>query len=161
MDTSLETSTDATVSGRRVVVGVDGSPQSLLALRRAAEMFDDETVIEPIMVWQHPPTAHTYALSDWDPEEEAARVLRDAIIQVFGDPVPGRVRPAVTTGPAAKALIDASSGAELLIVGSRGHGGFAGLVLGSVSSACAGYAHCPVLVMREPSVARRTADTAA
>jgi nucleotide-binding universal stress UspA family protein len=56
-------------------------------------------------------------------------------------------------------LIDASKGAEMLIVGSRGHGGFVGLLLGSVSARCAEYAHCPVLVMHGDEEA--TASTVA
>jgi nucleotide-binding universal stress UspA family protein len=58
------------------------------------------------------------------------------------------VRPQVKQGRPAKVLIDESQNADLLVVGKRGHGGFAGLVLGSVSQHVAAYAKCPVAVVR-------------
>ena len=61
-------------------------------------------------------------------------------------PVP--VQPRVKQGRPAKVLIDESENADLLVVGSRGHGGFKGLVLGSVSQHAAAYAKCPVTVVR-------------
>jgi nucleotide-binding universal stress UspA family protein len=66
---------------------------------------------------------------------------------VFGSAPTARVREIVRRGSAASELAQASQGAQLLIVGSRGHGGFAGLLLGSVSSAAAQHAHCPVLII--------------
>ena len=58
-------------------------------------------------------------------------------------------RPVVVEGHPAPALVDASRGASLLVVGSRGHGEFAGMLLGSVSEHCVTKAHCPVLVLRD------------
>jgi nucleotide-binding universal stress UspA family protein len=138
------------------VVGVDGSPQSRLALARAADLAEQAgSVLEPIIVWQYPMTANPYVLGDWSPEKDAAATLRSFVEETFPDGVPDWVRPTVVSGPAARALIDASAGADLVVVGSRGHGGFVGLMLGSVSSACAEYAHCPVLVVRESTGSRR------
>ena len=59
------------------------------------------------------------------------------------------VRPVVTEGHPAEALLRAARGADLLVVGSRGHGGFASALLGSVSMQCVLHAHCPVLVFRD------------
>ena len=59
------------------------------------------------------------------------------------------VRPRAVEGHPAHVLIEASRGAELLVVGSRGHGAFSGMVLGSVSQHCVTQAHCPVLVLRD------------
>jgi nucleotide-binding universal stress UspA family protein len=135
----------------RIIVGVDGSPQSLLALRRAADLAEqDGSTLETITAWHYPPAPHTFPIASWSPEDDAAAVLRGALQEVFGGEVPDWVHPSVVGGPTAHALIEASRGADLVVVGSRGHGGFAGLLLGSVSSACAEYAHCPVLVMRAP-----------
>ena len=61
---------------------------------------------------------------------------------------PVLVQPVVKQGNAAEVLIEQSAGAELLVVGTRGHGGFRGLVLGSVSQHVAAYASCPVTVVR-------------
>ena len=63
----------------------------------------------------------------------------------------------VLEGPPARILLDASDGADFLVVASRGRGGFAGLLLGSVSAQCAAHASCPVLVVPDPQRGDRDA----
>ncbi|MHB1172123.1 MAG: universal stress protein [Lacisediminihabitans sp.] len=77
---------------------------------------------------------------------------------VFGDDRPSWFQAAVREGSTTQVLIEQSKGAEMLILGSRGHGGFVGLLLGSVSAACAEHAHCPVLIMHGPSTAQDPAE---
>jgi nucleotide-binding universal stress UspA family protein len=83
----------------------------------------------------------------WSPEREAENVLSDVVRQVFGDAVPDWFTGRVVKGRATARLIQHSADADLLVIGSRGHGGFVGLLLGSVSAICAEHARCPVLVV--------------
>jgi len=85
--------------------------------------------------------------SDWNPAEDAEKMLVGAINTVFGAQRPPGLGITVQEGSAAQVLLEVSSGARMLVVGSRGHGGFAGLLLGSVSAACAEHGDCPVLVV--------------
>lgn len=136
-------------SPARVVVGVDGSEQSKQALRwagRIAETF--QATIQVVGAWHHPTSYGWSAVAtDWDPEEDTATCLTDAVEEVFGADRPAGLEILTQSGSAAKTLIDHSEGAMMLIVGSRGHGGFAGLLLGSVSASVAEHAKCPVLVV--------------
>ena len=72
----------------------------------------------------------------------------DAALDAAETPSP-RVERLVVQGDAARALLDVSSGADLVVVGSRGRGGFTGLLLGSVSQQCATHARCPVVVVHD------------
>lgn len=82
-----------------------------------------------------------------DPEEDAKKVLAATVRDVFGEHPPLGMLLTVREGNPAEVLIEASRSALLLVVGSRGHGGFAGLLLGSVSAACSEHAKCPVVVL--------------
>lgn len=132
----------------RIVVGVDGSEQSQLALRWAAQLARSlGGRIQAVMAWQFP-AAHAFVVvKGWDPERDAHSSLRATVDAAFGDDRPPELQLLVQQGMPAKVLIDASAGARMLVVGNRGRGGFAGLLLGSVSSAVAEHAHCPVLVI--------------
>jgi nucleotide-binding universal stress UspA family protein len=68
---------------------------------------------------------------------------------VFPDGPPDWFTSSAWNGSAARDLVAASKDAAMLVVGTRGHGGLTGLLLGSVSSACATHAHCPVLIVRD------------
>jgi nucleotide-binding universal stress UspA family protein len=138
----------------RIVVGVDGSKSSHQALRWARFLADTTGCsVEAVMAWQ-PLSAYSWATmgwaaypGDWDPAADAHKALTDAVEEVFGATPPANLTIAVREGGAAQVLLEAGAGARMLVVGSRGHGGFAGLLLGSVSSACAEHASCPVLVV--------------
>jgi nucleotide-binding universal stress UspA family protein len=137
---------------RRIVVGVDGSGSSKAALRwaiRQAKLTGGS--VDAVTVWRFP-SAHGWAPSpDGMPDLEAAAksTLIAALVEVSGLEPGVPVRLVVTEGDAARALLHAARGADLLVVGSRGYGGFASALLGSVSMHCVLHAHCPVLVFRD------------
>ncbi|MET9023814.1 universal stress protein [Actinopolymorpha sp. NPDC004070] len=136
--------------GPRIVVGFDGSDYSRLALEWAArEARTHGARMEVICAWEPvtrvAPPFFVYADEEFEPE---AQTILDSAVAGLG--TEGQVdveRKAVMAHPAA-ALIDASRGADLVVVGSRGHGGVAGTLLGSVSQRVAMHAHCPVVIVR-------------
>ncbi len=140
-----------------VVVGVDGSDGGRAALDFAVrEAHMRGAVLRAVLAWQ--PDTMAYSGGAWGPMidptglEEGARAALDAAVdEVDGATVP--IERVLATGRAAQVLVEESGGAELLVVGSRGHGGFAGLLLGSVSQQCAQHALCPVAIVREPAEA--------
>ena len=132
----------------RIVVGVDGSASSIAALRygaRIAEAFD--APLEAVTTWTYPPYADAYLVAGWSPEEDAEAILDHAIETAFGGDPPDVLTRTVAVGPAARTLIELSKGCGMLVLGSRGRGGFVGLLLGSVSATCAEHAQCPVVVV--------------
>jgi nucleotide-binding universal stress UspA family protein len=136
----------------RIVVGIDGSESSIEALRyavRAADAFGCS--VEAVAAWTYPAGAEVALLAGWSPEHDAHEILETVADAVFAGDRPSWFSAITKPGLAARTLIEASAGAEMLVVGSRGHGGFVGLLLGSVSGACAEHAHCPVLIIRPTS----------
>jgi nucleotide-binding universal stress UspA family protein len=139
---------------KTVVVGVDGSPSSRIALTwAAAEAADHGAELVVLNVWEHTllPPAGSLSVSEKyvpDPSQRTADDLVQVIKEELGEEPSVLVQPRVKQGTPAKVLIEESATADLLVVGTRGHGGFAGLVLGSVSQHVAAYAQCPVTVVR-------------
>ena len=137
----------------RIVVGVDGSEPS----RRALEWAIDEArvrkaTVEAVHVWHSLVVApYPYVGPKLDPYdlELAAKELLDSIVDSVDEAgLPGPVDRVLVEGPAAESLIEAAKGAQLVVVGSRGRGGFSGLLLGSVSQQVVHHAPCPVVVVR-------------
>ena len=144
---------DKDVRGR-IVVGVDGSDHSVLALRWAvAQAALTGADVEVIASWQWPASAGGFLpYENFDMSGITRKAVEAAVASVIGDGDESAVsvRTTVVEGYPAKALLDAAQGAELLVVGSRGHHAVSGLLLGSVGLHCATHAPCPVLIVREP-----------
>jgi nucleotide-binding universal stress UspA family protein len=138
-----------------IVVGIDGSRSSQHALEWAArEAALRGTALTVLTVHQVARSAWTGnpVTSDADAADEAAarkaaQDVTDKVIGDLGDGQPSSVTVSVVSGLIAHELISAGQDADLLVVGSRGHGGFASLRLGSVSSQVASHAECPVVVV--------------
>jgi nucleotide-binding universal stress UspA family protein len=143
---------EAASEGAMFVVGVDGSEASVEALRQAQWLAAPVGAkVLATAYWDDPQVYAGYVAMGIDRfEDRVMIVLNDALKQAFGDDIPPNVIPRVVRGHPRDSLIDASRHADLIVVGRRGHGGFGGLLLGSVSSACVAHAHCPVLVVHSP-----------
>ncbi|SDS71029.1 universal stress protein [Actinoplanes derwentensis] len=143
------------VQDHRIVVGVDSSAGSVEALRWAlayARLTGGS--VEAVAAWQVPPM-YVYA-AGWTPTgiDDAGiiryteKTLAETVAQAQDQqdsPVPVTTR--VVQGPAVQVLVEAGKGAELMVLGSRGHGAFAGMLLGSVSQHCVQHATCPTVVI--------------
>lgn len=148
-------SSESLTSESRIVVGVDGSPSSKAGLQWALRQSRlTGATVDAVIAWQTPVVPTAYAVGpvlveeEGDFEEAAAKTLEATISDVAEPTDSPRVRAQVVRGNPARVLLDAAAGADLLVVGSRGHGALASTLLGSVSQHCAHHAHCPVLVMR-------------
>jgi len=149
------TGEETTVSKwKTVLVGVDGSPSSRVALTwAAAEAVEHGAELVVLNVWERallPPLGSgSVPLSDVpEPSDRAAENLVQIVKEELGEDPRVIVQPRIKPGNPAEVLIEESADADLLVVGTRGHGGFRGLVLGSVSQHVAAYAKCPVAVVR-------------
>jgi nucleotide-binding universal stress UspA family protein len=102
------------------------------------------------MTWQWPPS-YGWAVpfpTGYDPEESVTKVLTTVAADLRAQYPALHIETRVLHGHPSPLLVGASKGADLLVVGSRGHGEFTGMLIGSVSEYCATHAHCPVLVHR-------------
>ena len=141
-----------------IVVGVDGSEGAREALRFALEEAKLRgSTVRAVHVWRYLPAGTGYfevGLRDLDLDvgelQRAAEAsLESSVAAVAGENPGVEIEQRVVEGPAAGALVDESQDADLLVVGSRGHGGFTGLLLGSVSQQVANHAACPVVIVRK------------
>jgi nucleotide-binding universal stress UspA family protein len=135
-----------------VVVGVDGSESSLQALEWAAEYARlTSRRLVAVTTWEWPVNygvASPGWPSDLNFEKDATSVLRDAVDKALGPDAARQVTQMVIHGHAAQVLTDASTSAAVVIVGTRGHGEFTGMLLGSVGEYLTTHGHCPVVVFR-------------
>lgn len=134
----------------RIVVGVDGSRGSKEALRWAiAQAGLTGQPVAAVISWDYPVTyGGRWDVPDWD--DNCAAVLQRTVDDVLPAGSTVTVTRTIARGHAAEVLLDAAADAALLVVGSRGHGGFTGLLLGSVSQHVASHAPCPVVVVHVP-----------
>lgn len=135
-------------NGHWIVVGVDGSLSSRSALRWAIHQAQLTG-------------ARVDAVTAIDFAEDVRRILTQAMageMAVTGSGV--QVRPQVILGHPAQVLLNAAGGADLLVVGSRGHGGFTEALLGSVAQHCVHHAPCPVVIIRGKGQGRDDEDVA-
>jgi nucleotide-binding universal stress UspA family protein len=134
-----------------IVVGVDGSPASKQALVWAAEMAKvTGSSLDAVAAWAMPAIfGRAIVPEDAEPGRAAQRMLEETVKETLGEGRPLDMGLVVTEGNPSEVLLSRSRNARMLVVGSRGHGGFAGLLLGSVSANCAAHAHGPVVVIHE------------
>ena len=137
---------------RTIVVGVDGSEASVEALRQAQSLAVPlKATVVALACWDYPPVYDGYvAVGIDDFDVRAGEILAEAVHRAFGAETPANVESRLVQGHPRRMLIEESKSADMLVLGRRGHGGFGGLLLGSVSSACVAHAHCPVLIVHLP-----------
>ena len=134
------------ISTPLIVVGVDGSAGSQEALRWAVAQAElSGAAVRAIRAWQLP---ESYSAASRDYEADARRELQIAIEEALGPDQRSRVTTLEVAGRPGHVLVDASHHAQLLVVGSHGHGDLVGRLLGSVSEHCVHHASCPVVVVR-------------
>lgn len=139
-----------------LLVGIDGSVSSDAALQFAVSIAPRlDLPVHAMVVWDYPTVmwpdgsgyyADTYERMAGDARRQAAAIAGRVLV----DEPPEWLTTGTAQGSPSRVLIAASRDAAMLVVGSRGHGGFAGLLLGSVSSACTAHALCPVIVVPDP-----------
>jgi len=149
---STEAATTATAEKpHRIVVGVDGAPSSIAAAEWAATQAGlSGATLEALMTWEWPATyGWAPGAAEYDPRYDCEMVMEDALSPIRGRHPGIRIEALVEEGHPALHLVEASDGADLLVVGSHGDGELAGMLLGSVTEHCVAHARCPVVVVRD------------
>ena len=140
---------------KHIVVGIDGSTSSVEALRLAVEIATwSGARVEALSVWQPYYGTVELPVPIENLEKKAREHLTEALTAI--DPGDVEITEAVLEGDPATVLIERSRDADMLVVSTRGRGGFVGLLLGSVSQRCAQHASCPVLIARQREMSTRT-----
>jgi nucleotide-binding universal stress UspA family protein len=139
-----------------VVVGIDGSECSRAALRFAVDEARLRGArLQVVSVWAVPAWAYgvgyTETIGPGTFQHEAEITVEAAMDEAQGLAPQLDLSPSIVQGQPAAALLAAAEDADLLVVGSRGHGGFTRLLLGSVSEQLAHHAPCPVTIVRAPT----------
>lgn len=132
-----------------IIVGIDDSDNARHALRWALDHAGHDDRVVAVHVW-HMPAAGGFDATFLDPAvfEEGARQTAEAIVaDAATDAEADRVEVRVINGHASGTLVDQGRHADMLVLGSRGKGGFVGLVLGSVTTGVVNHAPCPVVVV--------------
>ncbi len=136
----------------RIIVGVDGSPSATKAIEWAARWAAvNGCSLDVATSWEWPKSygAPMPVREDFDPAAVAKQV-NQAALDALGSGHPDlEAAPVIVEGPPGQVLVELSKGADLLVVGSRGHSELVGLLIGSVSEYCTAHAHCPVVVVRD------------
>ena len=137
------------ISTPLIVVGMDGSAGSREALQWAVAHAElSGAAVQAVMAWQLP---EVYSMASRDYEADARFELQTAIERALGPDQRSHVTSQVVAGRPGHVLVDASRNAQLLVVGSHGHGELIGKFIDSVSAHCVYHAGCPVVVVRHPA----------
>jgi nucleotide-binding universal stress UspA family protein len=149
-------------AGSVIVVGIDGSEPAKDALRWAARQAELTGARLHLVISWYFPVTYGWGIPvppEYSFRSDAEKILDETLDEVLGARRPDTLTTAVVEGHPALELVSAAdaAGADLLVVGSRGHGAFTGMLLGSVSEHCVHHARCPVVVVRR---ARRDRDEA-
>jgi nucleotide-binding universal stress UspA family protein len=133
----------------RIVVGFDGSDESLSALEWAARQAElTGGALEIVAAWEWPTSLGWAPMPGYDPVAETKKLLEPMLESLRHARPKVAVSWKVVEGHPAPVLVGESHGAELLVVGRRGHGEFVGMLIGSTSEYCVANAACPVVVFR-------------
>ena len=142
-----------------MLVALDGSPSSMVALDWAAKHAAGLKMnVEAVNVWEHVDSTLIVAgmgfgsdayVGESDPKVWSNQILQVSVSQIFGAHS-DHVKLTSTEGGVVRTLVEMSKGADLLVMGSKGHGKFTDLILGSVSASCSAKSKCPVLIVHGP-----------
>jgi nucleotide-binding universal stress UspA family protein len=140
-----------TKQGYRIVVGIDGSKASLSALEWAVRQADfTHASLEIVAAWEWATSFGWSVVPEgYDPSGDAQSMIEPLVATLRSAHPQLVVTAKIVEGHPAPVLIKESIGADLLVVGSRGHGEFVGMLIGSTSEHCVANAACPVVVFRD------------